>query len=233
MKETRQRGKESILGSLKGKVLIMGGISLAASFVLGSVGISSLNRNNTYNQVLETVNDINIRQYENQSLETSYLYFLDDSYLDQLMDNLKEMQEEEAAAKGLAGGAYGKAMESAWDITEKCQENYGRLKELSSERGFTLKQGKYAEFVSGDETLDKEFQAVMDDKSRLDGSWGDVVIQEKTTVEGTEYDRYTYAADVPKEGKRDYFFIRLGGKPYGLSGKNSGGGYCFFRSKRK
>lgn len=219
MEGRRQRRRESIFGSLKGKLLIMGGISLAISVILGIVGIASLNKNNAYNQILETVNDVNVKQYENQSLESSYLYFLEDSYLEKLTVNLEEMQSKELSAKGLAGGVYDGAMESVAEITKKCQDNYSRLRTLSSERGFTAEDGKYAQFLSGDEELSRQFQAVMDDKSWLDGTWEDAVPDKPVTEGETVYDSYTYTTEVPREGKRDYFLIRLGGNHTSYQGK--------------
>lgn len=281
MKGRRQQKRQSFFGSLKGKLLIMGSISLITSIILGIVGITSLNKNNAYNQILEAVNDVNVKQYENQSLETSYLYFLEDSYLEKLTVNLEEMHGRELGAQGLAGGRYDKAMESMAEITEKCQENYNRLRTLSSERGFTVEQGKYADFASGDDVLQEQLRTAVDDKGWIDGGWEHVEFQnadtagaeesqeedtagaeesqkedaaeenesqkmdeaeaketpkEDTAGEKTEAEEsqeedaageeesqegdtaeepdsytYTYTTEIPKEGKRDNFIIRLGG----------------------
>ncbi|MCM1258633.1 MAG: methyl-accepting chemotaxis protein [Roseburia sp.] len=243
MKGRRQRKRESFFGSLKGKLLVMGSISLMTSIILGIVGIASLNKNNAYNQILEAVNDVNVKQYENQSLETSYLYFLEDSYLKNLAVNLEEMHARELGAKGLAGVSYDKAMESMAEITEKCQENYNRLRTLNSERGFTAEQGKYAGFASGDDVLQEQLRTAVDDKGWIDGGWehvefhnadsvgegesqeedteadesqekdmaGEEKSQNKNTAEEPDSYTYTYTTEIPTEGKRDNFIIRLGG----------------------
>lgn len=244
MKGRRQQKRQSFFGSLKGKLLIMGSISLITSIILGIVGITSLNKNNAYNQILEAVNDVNVKQYENQSLETSYLYFLEDSYLEKLTVNLEEMHGRELGAQGLAGGRYDKAMESMAEITEKCQENYSRLRTLSSERGFTTEQGKYADYASGDDALQEQLRTAADDKGWIDGGWehvefqnadtagaeeseeenvaeaeesqeedaaGEEESQEGDTAEEPDSYTYTYTTEIPKEGKRDNFIIRLGG----------------------
>lgn len=69
----------------------MGTVAIAASGVLGYVGMSSLNRSSRNNVVSTDINRINLYQYENQSLDTSYLYFLEGKYLDNIVENLGKM----------------------------------------------------------------------------------------------------------------------------------------------
>ena len=59
----------------------MGGTSVTALLILGITGDVSLKSNNSNNDVLTQMNRIHLCQYENKSLDTSYLYFLDYSYL--------------------------------------------------------------------------------------------------------------------------------------------------------
>ena len=84
--------KMRLVQSIKGKILLMGGVAIAASVILGSGGITALNKNSRNNEVLKEINAINVAQSENQSLETSYLYFLDDSYLEKIVKNLSDME---------------------------------------------------------------------------------------------------------------------------------------------
>ena len=42
-------------------------------------------------------------QYENQSLDTSYLYFLEDSYLADIVKNMESMEADAVSAKQAAG----------------------------------------------------------------------------------------------------------------------------------
>ena len=91
--------KMRLVQSIKGKILLMGGVAIAASVILGSGGITALNKNSRNNEVLKEINAINVAQSENQSLETSYLYFLDDSYLEKIVKNLSDMENDSKAAK--------------------------------------------------------------------------------------------------------------------------------------
>lgn len=52
--------KGGLLGSIKGKIILMGVIAIIASCVLGYVGIASLNENSSNNEVLTTINRINL-----------------------------------------------------------------------------------------------------------------------------------------------------------------------------
>ena len=54
--------------SIMGKILVMGITALVALVILGAVGILALNKNSNNNRVLTEMNEINVRQSENQSL---------------------------------------------------------------------------------------------------------------------------------------------------------------------
>lgn len=203
--------KENFLHSIKGKVLFMGGISILASLILGYAGLSSLNKNSVNNEVLSTINRINLLQYENQSLDTSYLYFLEDSYLGQIVDNLGEMAENAEKAKKLTGGRQRSDMESVASNIASCKENYEQIRALSSERGFNEESGLYTEFAANDVQLLQDFQTVADDKSWIDGRWVEVVGEGSVEKNGATYITMTYTGEIPALGKRDYFLTRLGG----------------------
>ena len=203
--------KENFLHSIKGKVLFMGGVSILASLVLGYAGLSSLNKNSVNNEVLSTINRINLLQYENQSLDTSYLYFLEDSYLGQIVDNLGEMAENAEKARKLTGGNQRSDMESVSASIASCRENYEQIRALSSERGFNAESGIYTEFAANDGQLLQDFQTVADDKSWIDGRWVEVVGDGSVQKGTATYITMTYTGEIPALGKRDYFLTRLGG----------------------
>ena len=103
MKKDRKSKVRTGLGqSIKGKILVMGGAAILASVILGSVGIVALNKNSRNNEVLKEINRINLSQNENQSLDTSYLYFLEDSYLESIVTNLEEMEKATQTARKVA-----------------------------------------------------------------------------------------------------------------------------------
>ena len=98
--------KGRFLQSIRGKICLMGATAVTASAILGITGIASLNQNNRNQDMLTALNRVSLYQYENQSLDTSYLYFLEDSYLENIVDNLGSMQGRVAKAAESAGGRY-------------------------------------------------------------------------------------------------------------------------------
>lgn len=206
--------------SIKGKILIMGGVAILASVVLGGVGITALNKNSRNNEVLKEINQINLSQNENQSLDTSYLYFLEDSYLENIVANLEQMEKDTKAAKKAASGKVSKELTSIGDTIADTKDNYSQIRELSAERGYAEGTGEYEKFAANDEDLSTIFATVKDDKSWVDGSWEDITAPvEQVTVGDKTYSKFTYTTQLPKEGKRDYLVTRLGGTGAGFSGE--------------
>ena len=54
--------KMRLVQSIKGKILLMGGVAIAASVILGSGGITALNKNSRNNEVLKEINAIMIEK---------------------------------------------------------------------------------------------------------------------------------------------------------------------------
>lgn len=135
--------KMKLVQSIKGKILLMGGVAIAASVILGSGGITALNKNSRNNEVLKEINAINVAQSENQSLETSYLYFLDDSYLEKIVKNLSDMENDSKAAKKSASILEKKKLDTVAETIGECKDNYSQIRELASQRGYTSDVGEY------------------------------------------------------------------------------------------
>ncbi len=214
--------KESgIFQSIMGKILVMGIIAIAAAVILGAVGIFALNTNSKNNDVLTEMNHISQFQYENQSLETSYLYFLEDSYLENIVTNLSTMEQSAVSAKKAAGlSSAGKKIASMQEALTECSGNYASIRDLSKERGFTGETGGYQKFLSQDEDLKTGFQTVADDKSWLDTQWVDVAgTSGRAKIGGKNFIHMVYKNTVPKLGKRDYFLPRVGGNNINYKGK--------------
>lgn len=220
MKKDRKGEVRTGLGqSIKGKILIMGGVAIAASVILGSVGIVALNRNSRNNEVLKEINQINLSQNENQSLDTSYLYFLEDSYLENIVTNLEEMEKDTQAAKKAASGSVSKELTSIGDTIAECKDNYSRIRSLASERGYAEGGGEYQNFLAENEELSELFATIKDDKSWVDGSWLNVEGGEQVVVGDKTYTKFTYSIEMPKEGKRNYIITRLGANGALFSGQ--------------
>ena len=90
--KTKEKTNTSILRSVKGKLIILGLVSIATTVILGIMGITVLNSNNSNNQVLADINNINLIQNENNTLETAFLYDLDLSHYASIQSNLGTMK---------------------------------------------------------------------------------------------------------------------------------------------
>lgn len=213
-------GKGNFLTSIKGKIVLMGTVAIAASGILGYVGMSSLNRSSRNNEVSTDINRINLYQYENQSLDTSYLYFLESSYLDNIVENLGKMVSLADSAEDQGGSSVKKDISAMGDTIKNCKDNYEEIRTLSGERGFDVETGQYAEFLSQDEEIDNTFAQIRDDKSWMDGSWKTISDSGRTVrIGGKSYYKYTYSCPVPNVGKRENFLARIGGTAVQYSGK--------------
>lgn len=220
------------LQSIKGKVFLMGIIALILSGVLGTVGIMALNRNNRNQDILNKMNQINLYQYENQSQDTSYLYFLEQSYLESITENLSKMEEIAAAAKKTSGLDYKTQMQEMETAIAGCHENYETIKTLSGERGYKSEEGFYQKFLEKDQALSEQFTAVADDKNWIDGKWLEIGAgTEQITVDGKNYIKYVYSCELPKQGKRDAFLARIGGTGIDYTGNICVGNIVFHGAK--
>lgn len=200
------------LQSIRGKILLMGGTAIVASCILGAAGVAALNKNSRNNEVLTEMNRINQYQYQNQSLETSYLYFLEDSYLENIVTNLGAMEESADTAQKKAGANFRNDIAAMKENITECGNNYASIRDLAGERGYSSSEGLYQQFSAQDEELDKKLTALADDKSWVDGTWKDIIPDGETVTEnGKNYVHYTYTCEIPKAGRRDYLVARIGG----------------------
>lgn len=204
-------GNGNFLKSIRGKICLMGATAILAMGVLGVTGIVSLNKNNANNEVLSRMNRINLYQYENKSLDTSYLYFLEQSYLEQIVSNLDEMQADTASAKESAASGYQDELDEMSRTVASCRDNYATILDESAARGFVPESGGYAQLLAVDEQLSGGFQTVADDRSWLDGTWLEVGADtQKARIGGKTYAKYTYTNPLPAAGKRDDLLVRIG-----------------------
>lgn len=203
--------KGGFLQSIRGKIFLMGGTAVIASVILGAAGILSLKQNNSNQDVLTQMNRINLYQYENQSLDTSYLYFLEESYLTDIVENIGSMEESVAAAVQSAGNRFSDELGAMEQSIGACGENYRSIRQLSGERGYTMDTGAYKQFLEQDPQMEEGFQAVADDRSWVDGSWVTIGSNTKQVrAGGKNFYRYTYTSEIPSVGKRDQFLVRIG-----------------------
>ena len=227
-------GKGRFLQSIRGKIFLMGGTAVTASVILGAVGIVSLKQNNSNQDVLTEMNRINLYQYENQSLDTSYLYFLEDSYLRDLVSNVSRMEDTVQTAKQSAGSRFTEELAAMENSVSACGDHYRSILELSGVRGYTPQTGNYEQFLAWDEPLEEGFAKVADDRSWVDGSWIKIGNgASRVRVGGKNYYKYTYQSAVPAVGKRDQFLARIGATAVDYEGTIVVNNLVLFQGKQR
>ena len=126
--------------SIKAKLIMLGAVSIVCTVILGLVGMYIMNSNNANNQVLNDINNINLKQNENTTQETSFLYDLDLSHYQTIQTNLAFM--EEAAAGALTyskGEPYDADLQSVASTLTTVSGNTSELNKLLGERGWRQK----------------------------------------------------------------------------------------------
>ncbi len=129
--KTTKEKNVNFLQSIRGKVFIVGGIGMLAAIILGYAGISSIEKNSRNNNILSEMNSLNLYQYENKSLDTSFLYFLDDSYLHNIISNLDNMKKNVENAKKLLKNKSDSIVSEMESTIGECQDNYINIKAMS------------------------------------------------------------------------------------------------------
>lgn len=91
MKEGKKEQKFTIFQTIKSKILLMGLFSVFVSIVIGTIGINSINRNGTNSEIESIAKEIDVLQAKNLALEAEYQYYIEQKYLDGILNNLSQM----------------------------------------------------------------------------------------------------------------------------------------------
>lgn len=222
-KEKKVRKKSKIVGAhggIRGKIILISAVSAATSLILGVAGITALNRTGNNNKILSEINQINLLQNENMALDASYCYYLDGQYLENIVSNLGDMESDAKAAKSHVGRKLKNDVNEMSDTLDQTKDNYSQILELSTQRSFTADLGEYQTLLSQDDALNENFSAIKDDKSWLDGTWIDIEpVAQAVAVGNQNFMKTAYSNAVPSEGKRLYFYARIGGTSVDYNGK--------------
>lgn len=206
--------------SIRGKLLVLGCVSILTTLILGFTGIYLIGSNNANNQVLADINKINLLQNNNQTLDISYLYDLDDSYNDQKLTNLQTMGDAAADALKNTKAEFKADLSTISDDIATTAENTSALTSVLKERGFTKDAGMYAEFADADTALTEAITSMADEAEWVDGSWMELPLSSLPTenINGVNYRHLTYTSTFDSLGKRDYVIARMGGNGLGYTG---------------
>ena len=207
--------------SIKTKLIMLGAVSIVCTIILGLGGIFIMNSNNANNQVLNDINNINLKQNENTTQETSFLYDLDLSHYQTIQSNLAFMSEAAAAALTYSKGkTYDADLQSVAATIETVQDNTAQLNNLLEQRGFKSDRGMYAEYSKEDIVLTDAISRMSGESSWVDGVWETAALSELETVPigGKNYKKATYSHEVPDISKRNLLLVRLGGNGIAYTG---------------
>ena len=208
----KQHANTSILKSIKGKLILLGIVSIASTITLGITGIKLMNSNNANNQVLADINKINLLQNENQTQETSFLYDLDMTHYQTILTNLDSMAQAAESAKDYSSSAFYDNLSSISDSIATLKENSATLSQNLEARGFQDSDGLYADILADDAALSDCFSQMSSESDWVDAPWVDIPLTslETENIDGVDYAKYTYSHEMNPMGKRNYFVVRFG-----------------------
>ena len=206
--------KGSFIQSVKGKILIMGVLGIAAALIIGIIGISSIHRNGQISEMVSLVNEISVLQSQNLANDALYQYYVDESYLNASLDNLSQMQSKAQQLKGIADPSYQASVDTIISDVSMDISNYTEIKRIHSERGYDTSTGKYQELMSASADLSESFGSLVNNNDWVEIRWTDAVFGEggtPTKVDNKEYTKMIYHNTLPEVGKRNNLIFRVGG----------------------
>lgn len=200
--------------TIKSKILLMGVFSILVAVCIGVIGINSINRNSSNSEIGSIVNEIDVMQAKNLALEAQYQYYIDQKYLDNILDNLEQMIVDTELLQRTAGGEYQKSIEEMREKLMTILENYGRISSLSGERGFDSASGLYGQYTEASAALSESFSGLIDKQDWLEIKWIDANMWtsgEPVEIDGKQYIKLIYIGPVPENVKRNTLAFRVGG----------------------
>lgn len=201
--------------SVKGKILIMGILGIAAAVVIGIVGVFSINKNAQSSEIVSTVNEINVLQSQNLANDALYQYYVEESYLKAALENLANMEQQAVQLESIADESYRASVDSIIENIEKNKTNYNEILSIHSTRGYTPDMGKYQEYMTASADLSDSFGSLVNNYDWVEIEWQsyfhgtDTPKTEK--VDGKDYIVLHYDYKLPDVGKRNSLIFRFGG----------------------
>ncbi len=206
--------KNHIFRTIKSKIVLMGVFSIFAAVSIGILGINSLNRNSSNSEIESIVNEIDVLQAKNLALEAQYQYYIEQSYLDRIIENLGQMISNAERLKGLTDQKYEEDVNKMLNGLARLRANYSEISSLSSTRGFDGEDGLYGQYLEAGSALSDSFSVLVDKQDWLEIKWMDAYMWtsgERVEIDGKEYVKLVYRGPVPERAKRDFIAFRVGG----------------------
>lgn len=214
MKKRKKRHSVSLFSTIKGKIACIGVFSLMAAVGIGGLGIRSLDRNSGNSRIESLVSELDVLQVKNLALETQYQYYIDQEYLESILENLSQMRAKAGELQRLTGPAYRENVDKALKDLAGLSANYEEIKTLSAQRGFDGESGLYGQYLEEDQGLFESFSALMDKQDWLEIKWADAhmwTTGEAVEIDGKNYVKEVYKGPIPEPVKRDSLAFRVGG----------------------
>lgn len=204
----------AVFQTIKSKILLMGVFAIVVAVCIGMTGNWSIGQNSKNSEIVSLVNDIDVLQAKNLALEAQYQYYIEQSYLDGILDNLGQMTDKVNSLYKLADRKYKDEINRMLDRLEKTEENYKEISSLGALRGYKEDTGLYQQYSDmGNELLDS-FSVLVDKGDWLELKWLDGTMWttgERVSFDGKEYVRLHYSGPVPEGVKRNAMAFRVGG----------------------
>lgn len=207
-------GSAGIFQTIKSKILLMGIFSILVAVCIGVMGINSLNRNSSNSEISSMVTEIDVLQAKNLALEAQYQYYIDQKYLDNILDNLGQMISNVEQLRDMAGSAYRENADKMLEGLTKIQSNYSEIRDKSGTRGFDGASGLYAQYLEANSALSESFSVLVDKPAWIEIKWIDATMWtdgERVEIGGKEYVKLAYTGPVPNGVRRDSLIFRIGG----------------------
>jgi methyl-accepting chemotaxis protein len=212
--KSKVKSKGNFFQSVKGKILLMGALGIVAALIIGSVGVSSINKNGQNSEVVALVNEINVLQSQNLANDALYQYYVDEAYLNDALTNLKSMEQKAQELEKIAGTEYRTSVDAIISNVDQNISNYNEILSIHQERGYDSSMGKYKQFMDASNDLSESFKSLVNNNDWIEIHWIDAVFGEGGTtvkVDGKEYTKMLYSYALPEAGKRNNLITRVGG----------------------
>lgn len=199
------------LHTIKSKVLLVGVVAIVSALVVGNMGIISLKTSISNNGVVEKLGDISNIQKDNQVNDALYQYYIDQSYLDSILENLKEMSQKTEEIKN---SGFSQSVSEISNLISYEQSNYEVISDLHTNRSYTGESGLYQTYIQDSNTLKESLGGLITTNDWVEIKWTDAnmgIDGESILIDGKEYCKLKYDKELPVTGKRNNLVLRVGG----------------------
>lgn len=200
--------------TIKSKILLMGILSMLTAVCIGVLGIRSLSRNSSNSEISSIVNEMDVLQAKNLALEAQYQYYIEQKYLENILDQLEQMTSSAERMQNMTDEKYKENVDALLERLAKSRGNYSNINDWSRTRGFDGGDGLYGTYLESGSALKDSFSVLVDKQDWLELKWIDAHMWtsgKRVKADGKEYVKIVYRGPVPEKAKRNQLAFRIGG----------------------